>query len=58
MGKNRKQSGDREQEPEHDADGRITLAELFRGKTAAECRALYAGAFDWGPDVGREVIEK
>ncbi|MGH7102093.1 MAG: AbrB/MazE/SpoVT family DNA-binding domain-containing protein [Acetobacteraceae bacterium] len=37
---------------------RFTLAELFRGKSAAEWRAAYAGAFDWGPDVGREVIEE
>lgn len=37
---------------------RFTLAELFRGKSAAEWRADYAGAFDWGPDVGREVIEE
>jgi hypothetical protein len=23
-----------------------------------EWRAAYAGAFDWGPDVGREVVEE
>jgi len=32
--------------------------ELFRGKTPEEWRALYAGAYDWGPDVGREIIEE
>jgi antitoxin MazE len=36
---------------------RFTLAELFRGKSPEEWRAAYAGAFDWGPDVGREVVE-
>jgi antitoxin MazE len=37
---------------------RFTLEELFRGKTPGEWRAAYAGAFDWGPDVGREVVEE
>jgi hypothetical protein len=32
------------------------LSDLFRGKTAQEWREAYSGAFDWGPDVGREVI--
>jgi antitoxin MazE len=36
----------------------FTLAELFRGRSPAEWRAAYAGAFDWGPDVGREVVEE
>jgi antitoxin MazE len=36
----------------------FTLEELFRGKSAEEWRAAYAGAFDWGPDVGREVVEE
>jgi antitoxin MazE len=36
---------------------KFTLAQLFAGKTAEEWRALYAGAYDWGPDVGREIIE-
>jgi antitoxin MazE len=35
----------------------ITLEELFRGKSPEEWRSAYAGAFDWGPDVGREVVE-
>ncbi len=38
------------------ADPAATLAGLFRGKSAEEWRAEYAGAYDWGPDVGREVI--
>jgi antitoxin MazE len=38
------------------ADPAVTLAELFGGGTADEWRAEYAGAYDWGPDVGREVI--
>ncbi|MDQ2802088.1 MAG: AbrB/MazE/SpoVT family DNA-binding domain-containing protein [Pseudomonadota bacterium] len=36
----------------------FTLEELFRGKSPEEWRAAYAGAFDWGPDVGREVVEE
>ena len=36
---------------------RFTLEELFRGKTPEEWRAAYTDAFDWGPDVGREVVE-
>ena len=36
----------------------FTLEELFRGKSPEEWRSAYAGAFDWRPDVGREVIEE
>ena len=36
----------------------FTLEELFRGRTPEEWRADYAGAFDWGPDLGREVVEE
>jgi antitoxin MazE len=36
----------------------FTLEELFRGRSPEEWRAAYAGAFDWGPDVGREVVEE
>jgi antitoxin component of MazEF toxin-antitoxin module len=36
---------------------KVTLDEMFRGRSAAEWRAEYAWAFDWGPDVGREVVE-
>ena len=32
------------------------LEELFRGKTPEEWRTAYADAYDWGADVGREVI--
>jgi antitoxin MazE len=35
----------------------LTLDELFKGKSPEEWRALYAGSYDWGPDVGREIIE-
>ena len=28
------------------------------GKSPKEWRAAYAGAFDWGSDVGREVVEE
>jgi len=36
----------------------FTLEELFRGKRPEEWRSAYADAFDWGPDVGREVVEE
>jgi antitoxin MazE len=36
----------------------FTLEELFAGKSAEEWRALYDGAYDWGPDIGREVVEE
>jgi antitoxin MazE len=36
----------------------FTLEELFRGKRPEEWRAAYAGTFDWGPEVGREVVEE
>jgi antitoxin MazE len=36
----------------------FTLEELFRGKSPEEWRAAYKGAFDWGPDIGREAIEE
>lgn len=35
-----------------------TLEELFAGRSAASWRAEFAGAFDWGEDVGREVVEE
>ncbi len=34
----------------------IMLADLFHGKTSEAWRAAYAGAYDWGADVGREVV--
>ena len=36
----------------------FTLEELFRGKNPRQWRALYAEAYEWGPDVGRELIEE
>lgn len=36
----------------------FTLQELFKGKSPKEWRAAYAGTFDWGPDVGREIVEE
>jgi antitoxin MazE len=35
---------------------RFTIADLFAGRDAAAWRAAYAGAFDWGEDVGREAV--
>jgi antitoxin component of MazEF toxin-antitoxin module len=40
------------------AKPRYTLDELFAGKSADEWRAIYANAYDWGPDVGQEIIEE
>ena len=37
---------------------RYDLATLFAGISPAESRAAYAGTFDWGNDVGREMIEE
>jgi antitoxin MazE len=38
---------------------RRSLEYLFRGKSAEEWRALYREAVvDWGPDVGREIIDE
>ena len=37
---------------------RYTIGQLFRGKTPQEWRELYADTFDWGPDVGREIVEE
>jgi hypothetical protein len=34
------------------------LETMFQGKSAAEWRRLYRGAYDWGPDLGREIIEE
>ena len=36
----------------------FTLKQLFSGRSAEEWRAAYAGAYDWGPDIGREVVEE
>jgi len=35
---------------------RASLEDLFLGKSADEWRANYAGAFDWGAGIGREII--
>jgi antitoxin MazE len=37
---------------------RFSVKELFRGRTPGEWRAEYAGAYNWGPDVGREIVEE
>lgn len=36
----------------------FALEELFKGKSPKQWRAAYARAFDWGRDVGREVVEE
>lgn len=40
------------------AVSRFTLEELFKGKSPKQWRAVYAGAFDWGADIGREIVEE
>jgi antitoxin component of MazEF toxin-antitoxin module len=35
-----------------------TLEEMFAGKSPAEWREIYADAYDWGPDVGREIVDE
>ena len=37
-------------------ESRVTLEELFAGRSAEAWRSEYAEAFDWGPDVGREIV--
>ncbi len=37
---------------------RYTVEELFRGKSADEWRQAYCKAYDWGPDIGREIVEE
>ena len=37
---------------------RLSHEDLFRGKSPDARRADYARAYDWGADVGREVIRK
>ena len=36
----------------------FTAETLFGGKSPEEWRALYADAYDWGPDAGREIVEE
>jgi antitoxin MazE len=33
-----------------------TIEEMFHGKSPEEWRREYAGAYDWGPDIGREIV--
>lgn len=36
----------------------LTAHAMFRGRSPEEWRAVYADAFDWGPDRGRERVEE
>jgi antitoxin MazE len=40
------------------AQPHFTLDELFRGRSPKAWRAAYANAYDWGDEVGREVVEE
>jgi antitoxin MazE len=35
---------------------RVVLEDLFRGRTPEDWRKAYADAYDWGDDVGREIV--
>ena len=38
---------------------KLTADDLFRGKSSEQWRALYRDSVvDWGPDVGREIIDE
>ena len=37
---------------------KLTLEALFAGKSPEEWREFYRDAYDWGPDVGREIVEE
>jgi antitoxin component of MazEF toxin-antitoxin module len=36
----------------------LTIEDIFRDKKPEEWRRLYAGAYDWGDDRGREIVEE
>jgi antitoxin component of MazEF toxin-antitoxin module len=36
----------------------VTLEGMFRGQTPQQWRAVYAGAYDWSTDIGREAVEE
>lgn len=37
---------------------KVSVEGMFRGRTPDEWRTLYAGSYDWGPDVGREIVDE
>jgi len=37
---------------------RFSLEELFHGRSPEEWRNAYANAFEWGPDIGREIVDE
>jgi len=37
---------------------RVSLEDLFRGRSPGEWRSDYAGAHDWGTDIGREIVSE
>lgn len=34
----------------------LTAESLFKGRSPDEWRALYEDSYDWGPDLGREIV--
>ncbi len=40
------------------AEPRYTLDEMFAGKSDAEWRGLYGDAYDWGADLGHEIVDE
>jgi hypothetical protein len=41
-----------------DAVSHVSLEALFHGHSAEVWRAAYSGAFDWGPDLSREIVDE
>jgi len=37
---------------------KITVEDIFRGKSPEAWREIYSDASDWGPDIGRERLEE
>ncbi len=40
------------------AEPRVTLEAMFAGQNPEDWRAAYADAYDWGQDVGREIVSE
>jgi hypothetical protein len=42
----------------HRAVPPVALADLFADRSAATWRAEHSGAFEWGDEIGRDVVEE
>jgi antitoxin component of MazEF toxin-antitoxin module len=36
----------------------LTAESLFEGRSSDEWRAFYEDCYDWGPDIGREIVDE